>query len=173
LTTLLIEVKLFIKKWKKRGICMEARGTVEWDDRRVTVEGPAEFVSVELEKFRNAALHVSRTDDAGSLSNPGTRPLTEAALIAEKMPADHSEKIAVLAVKLKESGKEEFNDEDMRRAYLRASIKPPKVMRQALVDAKRHKDFIEPASTRGMYRLTHHGEDFVQFELPRRGGKDK
>ncbi len=46
----------------------------------------------------------------------------------------------------------------------------PKALGQALVDAKRNKGFIEPASARGSYKLTHHGEDFVRFELPRKGG---
>lgn len=85
------------------------------------------------------------------------------------MPSDHSEKIAVLAFRLKESGKSEFDADDMRRAYIRAGIKPPKVIRQALVDAKRFKDYVEPTSTRGSYRLTDHGENLVRFDLPRTG----
>jgi hypothetical protein len=149
-----------------------AKGTVEWDGRKVTLEGPDDFVSTELEKFRNAALKMSVNPDS-STSADGSRPMTDAVFVGQKMPNDHAEKIAVLAVRLKESGKSEFNGDDMRRAYLRAGIKPPKVMGQALVDAKRYKDFIEPTSTRGMYALTHHGEDFVRFELPRTGAPKK
>jgi hypothetical protein len=142
-----------------------AKGTVEWEGRRITIEGPADFVSAELERFRNG---VPAANSTGNGDARATRPTTEADFVAQKGPRDHYEKIAVLAVKLRDSGKEEFNDEDMRRAYLRAGIKPPKVMSQALVDTKRHKDYVEPSATRGMYRLTTFGSDFVQFDLPRR-----
>jgi hypothetical protein len=152
---------------------MASSGTVEWDGRRVTIEGPTDFVAVELEKFRNAALSVSVNPGVGAAPNATSRPNNDAGFVAEKMPSDHSEKIVVLAVRLKETGKSEFNGDDMRRAYLRAGIKPPKVMSQALVDAKRHKDFIEPTSLRGTYKLTNHGEDFVRFELPRPGAHKK
>lgn len=152
---------------------MESRGTIEWDGRRVTIEGPAEFVSAELARFRDAALAVSAAAPVEAKTQGNDRRTTDAGFVAEKLPNDHMEKIAVLAVRLKEAGKEEFNGDDMRRAYLRAGIKPPKAMGQALVDTKRHRDFIEPTATRGSYRLTHHGEDFVGFELPRKAGGSK
>jgi hypothetical protein len=158
---------------------MESKGTVEWDGRKVTIEGPTDFVGKELQKFRDAALGSSAGltgRESASLpdkesASSADRPMTDAAFVAQKTPKDHQEKIAVLAVRIKESGKDEFNADDMRRAYLRAGIKPPKALGQALVDAKRFKDFIEPATERGSYRLTHHGEDFVRFELPRPEGR--
>jgi hypothetical protein len=153
---------------------MESKGTVEWDGRKVTIEGPSDFVAKELQKFRDAALGSSVNSTGltgGESASLADRPMTDGAFIAQKMPKDHQEKIAVLAVRLKESGKDDFNADDIRRAYLRAGIKPPKALGQALVDAKRYKDFIEPATERGSYRLTHHGEDFVRFELPRPEGR--
>ncbi len=144
------------------------KGTIEWDGRRITVEGPPSFVSAELDRFRLAS-PAAREDSAAAPESPG-RPLTDASFVALKKPQDHYEKIAVLALRLKESGKSEFDSDDMRRAYLRAGIKPPKVMQQALVDTKRKKDYVEPTATRGSYRLTSFGEDFVQFVLPRVGG---
>lgn len=140
-----------------------AKGTVEWEGRRVTIEGPADFVSAELDRFRTAS---PKATSPARQNSP--RPTTEADFVARKKPKDHYEKIAVLAAKLKDSGKLEFDDDEMRRAYLRASVKPPKNMRQALVDTKRHRDYIEPSATRGSYKLTDFGSDFVQFELPRR-----
>jgi hypothetical protein len=151
---------------------MEHRGTVEWNGCKVVIEGPAEFVSTELERFRSVALGHS-DEIARSPNGNEDRPINEAAFLAEKMPSDHMEKIAVLAVKMKQSGKAEFTGDDMRRAYLRAGIKPPKVMGQALVDAKRHRDFIEPTTVKGVYRLTDHGADYVTFDLPRKVGASK
>jgi hypothetical protein len=140
------------------------KGTIEWEGRRITVEGPADFVSAELDRFRSATATPTKTSH--SSPNPA-RPTTEADFVALKKPKDHYERIAVLAAKLKESGKPEFNDDEMRKAYLRAGIKPPKVMSQALIDTKRFKDYIESTTTRGMYKITDFGSDFVQFDLPK------
>ena len=148
-----------------------AKGTVEWEGHRISIEGPEAFVSVELERFRNAVLKgTSAQPVPGDTAPRGGRPMNDADFLASKAPKDHYEKIAVLAVRLKAAGKSEFDDDEMRRAYLRANIKPPKVMSQALVDTKRFRDYIEPCETRGKYRLTSHGEDFVQFDLPRKSG---
>jgi hypothetical protein len=150
-----------------------AKGTVEWDGKKVSLEGPEEFVSAELERFRNAVVEakVPGSQTQAADSNGEGRPTTDAAFVQLKQPADHFERIAVLAVRLAEAGSTEFTADDMRRAYLRAGIKPPKVMPQALIDTKRKKDYIEPTQTRGAYRLTTFGSDFVQFELPRTGGQ--
>jgi hypothetical protein len=150
------------------------KGTVEWDGKKVTIEGSEEFVSTELANFRDAALRVGGNSNAEerSAAQDG-KPQTDASFLSQKMPKDHYEKIAVLAVRLKETGKDDFNADDMRRAYLRAGVKPPKALGQALVDAKRYRDFVEPATARGSYRLTNHGEDFVRFELPRQGAAQK
>lgn len=145
------------------------KGTVEWEGRRITVEGPPDFVSAELDRFRSRQ-HAAPSESASAPAAPG-QPVTDASFVALKKPQDHYEKIAVLAARLRDSGKAEFDSDDMRRAYLRAGIKPPKVMQQALVDTKRKKDYIEPTSTRGAYRLTDFGSDFVQFELPRPEGR--
>ncbi|HEX3986438.1 MAG TPA: hypothetical protein VHX13_07495 [Acidobacteriaceae bacterium] len=151
-------------------MCAEVvKGTVEWNGRRITVEGPPEFVSAELGRFRGGT-EETLSPESGAATG---RPMNDASFVTLKNPKDHYEKIAVLAVRLKEAGKTEFDDAEMRRAYLRAGIKPPKVMTQALVDTKRFRDFIEPTATRGQYRLTDHGADFVRFELPRKAGSNK
>jgi hypothetical protein len=93
---------------------------------------------------------------------------TERELITEKSPKGHHETIAALAFYLKQQGSEEFVPEDIRRAYIRAGVKPPKVVAQALRDAKRHQDFIEAGKKRGTYKLSHHGERVVRFDLPRK-----
>ncbi len=141
------------------------KSTIEWEGHRITIEGPPEFVAVELERFRAPSNGPTTRQEP---SGPNPRPMNDGGFVALKNPAGHQERIAVLAVRLAETGKAEFNAEDMRRAYLRAGLKPPKAMKQALVDTKRFKDYIEPTKTPGSYRLTDHGSDFVAFDLPRK-----
>jgi hypothetical protein len=88
-------------------------------------------------------------------------------MIAEKHPKGHSEIIAVLGFYLAEAGQPEFGEEEIKRAYIRANVRPPKVISQALIDAKRNHDYLEPVS-RGRYRLSSHGDRTVRFDLPRR-----
>lgn len=90
----------------------------------------------------------------------------EQQLIAEKQPRGHSETIAVLAFALAEAGTTEFTEEDMKRAYIRARVRPPKVVGQAIRDAKGGFDYIEYGKTRGTYRLSNHGERVVRFDMP-------
>jgi len=66
-----------------------------------------------------------------------------------------------------ESGMNEFSEQDIRRAYLRAEVRPPKFVSQALRDAKNKFDYLESGSKRGMYRLSNHGDRTVRFDLPR------
>ncbi len=69
---------------------------------------------------------------------------------------------------LTEGGQREFTDDDIRRAYIRAGIRPPKVVAQAIRDAKNRYEYVEPGRGRGKYRLTAHGDRTVRFDLPRR-----
>ncbi len=91
----------------------------------------------------------------------------ERELIAEKQPKGHHEIVAVLAFGLTEAGTREFTGEDIRRAYIRAGVRPPKVVAQSLRDAKNKYDYLELAGRRGKYRLTNHGDRVVRFDLPR------
>jgi hypothetical protein len=93
--------------------------------------------------------------------------LTEKKLVLAKKPDGHSETIAVLAFALAESGISEFSEEDMRKAYIRAGVRPPKVVGQAIRDAKRLNDFVDYGSQRGRYKLSNHGDRTVRFDLPR------
>jgi hypothetical protein len=77
------------------------------------------------------------------------------------------ETVAVLGFALTQAGIQEFTAEDIRRAYLRAGIRPPKVVAQALRDAKNRMDYIEFGGRRGLYSLSAHGDRTVRFDLPR------
>ena len=93
--------------------------------------------------------------------------ITERELVSTKRPSGHLETVAVIAFALTQAGTDEFSEDDVRRAYLRAGIRPPKVVAQALRDAKNRMDYIEPGSRRGFYRLSPHGDRTVRFDLPK------
>lgn len=144
------------------------KATVQVGDKTITFEGPSDFVERQVEKF--SAGNVERIPSSAvpmddEFSVPG---LTERDAIGTKQPRGHSETVAVLAFCLTESGKSEFNEDDIRRAYIRAGVRPPKVVGQALRDAKKNFDFIAAGSKRGMYRLSPHGDRTVRFDLPRK-----
>jgi hypothetical protein len=157
------------------------KATISFGDKSITFEGPADFVSQQVEKYR-----IARQGNQGdnqppkqgkTASNPvplgrGLPPaedsaVRERALIELKKPKNHPETVAVLAFALAENGIGEFTEEDMHRAYLRGDVRPPKVIGQAIRDAKNNHDFIEVGSQRGYYRLSNHGDRTVRFDLPR------
>jgi hypothetical protein len=143
-----------------------ARATIQIGEKKITIEGPPDFVSAQLEKF-------AATEDVSPQQVKGTddqsQPLllnSESQMIRQKQPRSHPETVAVLAFTLAESGTAEFTEEDIRRAYIRAGVRPPKVVAQAIRDAKNNFDYVENGSVRGTYRLSHHGERTVRFDLP-------
>ena len=91
----------------------------------------------------------------------------ERSLIIDKHPSGHLETVAVMAFAISQAGAEEFSADDIRQAYLRAGIRPPKVVAQALRDAKNRMGYVEGGSRRGLYRLSHFGDTLVRFDLPR------
>jgi hypothetical protein len=97
--------------------------------------------------------------------------LSERDLVAAKRPSGHLETVAVIAFGLTQAGLGEFAEDDERRGYLRAGVRPPKVVAQALRDAKNRMDYIESGSKRGFYRLSPHGDRTVRFDLPRQEGR--
>ena len=150
----------------------EARATITVDDKVVTFEGPQGFVDAQVAKYIGLGIssdsHTNRAGNAQSLELTTKTVLTEKQLVLAKKPDGHSEIIAVLAFALAESGVHEFSEEDIRKAYIRAGVRPPKVVGQAIRDAKRLNDFVDYGSQRGRYRLSNHGDRTVRFDLPRK-----
>ena len=142
--------------------------SVTIDDRRVTIEGPASFVRAEIQRITDtvATIASSSASPAVPTVSVPAGSKTEREFVAEKKPRGHDQHVAVLAYWLREHGTPEFREEDIRRAYIRAGVKPPKAVGQALRDAKKNKDFIEFGEERGTYRLSSHGERIVLFDLP-------
>jgi len=139
------------------------KATIEYEDKRITFEGPSEFVESQVKLFttkesKKISTHVSTNVPTDN---------SPARLVKEKLPKGHHEIVAVLAFSLAEQGLDEFSEEDMRRAYLHAHIRPPKVIGQALRDAKNKYDLILLGKKRGTYRLSPHGDRTVRFDLPK------
>jgi hypothetical protein len=143
------------------------RVSVEIDDKRVTLEGPRDFVQEEVRRLTTAIATMSaKTTTPFMTDSESLKDLSERDFVSLKNPQGHLETVTVLGFYLSEHGQEEFTEEDIRRAYIRAAVRPPKVVGQSLRDAKNKKDYIQPGSARGTYRLTHHGDRFVRFDLP-------
>jgi hypothetical protein len=143
--------------------------TLTFGDKKVSLEGPEDFVREEVERL------VHGPSGAVAAAGPQTAPpeapsspQTERQLVEQKLPDGHAEIVAVLAFSLRERGVTEFTAEEIRKAYIRANVRPPKVVAQALRDAKNKYELIEPGTTKGTYRLSPHGERTVLFDLPRR-----
>jgi hypothetical protein len=148
--------------------------TVTVGDKKVTLDGPEDFVRAEVQRLTNV---IASSDSSHSPASTGVslRPMaehelppTEKEFIAAKKPAGHAETVAVLAYYLTKSGQQDFTPEDIRRAYVRAEQRPPKVISQALRDAKNQHDYLEKGSGPSIFRLSPHGERTVIFDLPRK-----
>jgi hypothetical protein len=144
------------------------KATIEIGDKKITFEGPREFVEEQVARItgitsKRDTIMLGGIDEA----LPSPAELSERELVQSKRPKGHLETIAVLAFALAQSGEREFTEEEMRRAYLRAGERPPKVVGQAIRDAKNRFDYIEPGSRKGTYRLSPHGDRTVRFDLPR------
>jgi hypothetical protein len=149
------------------GMTQNIQVTVKVGDKQVTLDGPEEFVRSEVQRLTTLIAQPSPSN-APSGDVPGATPASERAFVSHKQPSNHLETVAVLAYLLFKTGKKEFTAEDMKRAYARAGVRPPKVMDQALRDAKNIKDYLEKGSEKGAFRLTPHGVRTVEFDLPKK-----
>lgn len=142
------------------------KATISIGDMVVTFEGPREFVEDQVARYMGLSSNQQgKSEIVAAREAPPTLPLGK--LIEVKRPKGHAEMVAVLAFGLAESGLLEFTESDMRRAYIQAGARPPKVVAQALRDAKNKQDYIESGKKRGTYRLSSHGDRTVRFDLPR------
>jgi hypothetical protein len=144
------------------------KATIEIGEAKVTFEGTKEFVEEQVKIYSLSRIRSKIDTKKNNMKSNGTdEMLSEHDLVTQKQPKGHAETVAVLAFALKVSGKEEFTEEDIRKAYIRSRVRPPKVVGQAIRDAKNAFDYIESGSERGTYKLSHHGDRTVRFDLPR------
>jgi hypothetical protein len=146
------------------------KAEIELKDRKIKFEGPKAFIDEMMAKYGTADKLQDKPATAKSEGKRGKGgEFNERELVSAKRPRGHHETIAVLAFALKEAGTAEFTEHDIRSAYIRADVRPPKVVAQAIRDAKNNFEYVEPTGTRGVYRLTDHGDAVVRFDLPREG----
>lgn len=144
------------------------KATIQCDDRKITVEGPSDFVESMVSRYSSSSKLQVKNAVVDTVSGNSAATIgTEKDLITAKQPHGHHEIVAVLAFALAEAGTKVFSEDDIRRAYIRAGVRPPKIVAQALRDAKNKYEYVELAGKRGVYRLTHHGDRIVRFDLPR------
>jgi len=147
-----------------------AKATITIDDKVVTFEGPRDFVDAEVAMYMGRGVPSDNGTHTTTIPAPvelqAQLGVTEKQLVMEKQPKGHSETIAVLAFSLAEAGAAEFTEEDMRRAYIRAGVRPPKVVGQAIRDAKSGFDYVEYGKKRGTYKISNHGDRTVRFDMP-------
>jgi hypothetical protein len=144
------------------------KAEIVFDDRKIKVEGPKEFVEEMIAKYSHTSKLQGKNDMTTYSSETVIAPTVdnERELVAKKRPHGHHEIVAVLAFALTEAGTGTFTEDDIRRAYIRAGVRPPKVISQALRDAKNKYEYVELTGERGRYRLTNHGDRVVRFDLP-------
>jgi hypothetical protein len=152
------------------------KATITYGDVKIVLEGPQKFIEEQIAKYATPASVLDSSKDnnkflssGAGAAQPSSDQISEREMIATKQPKGHHEIVAVLAFCLTQAGQEEFGEDDIRRAYIRAGVRPPKVVAQALRDAKNQHDFLHSAN-RGRYRLSAHGDRTVRFDLPRREG---
>lgn len=149
--------------------------TVHINENRITLEGPRSFVEEEVRRLTSLiASGVAKTEPTAVETVPDSvEGMSERKFIELKQPQGHLEIVTVLGFYLTENGQPEFTEDDIRRSYIRANVRPPKVVGQSLRDAKSKKDFIQSGSARGTYKITNHGDRFVRFDLPALDNKNK
>jgi hypothetical protein len=87
----------------------------------------------------------------------------------EKKPSTGTETVAVFGFYLEHfENKLEFNERDISKAYFEARVRKPKVIGQALRDAKNFKGYLVEGSKRGTFRLSNVGENLIVHDLPRK-----
>jgi hypothetical protein len=145
------------------------KATVETVAGKITFEGPREFVENQVARWAESETSKHTIENVSVMNRNGeARPsIAERDLVIAKKPSNHLETVAVIAFALKQTGMEEFSEEDIRKAYLKAGVRPPRVVAQALRDAKNRGGYIESGSRRGRYRLSAFGDTVVRFDLPR------
>jgi len=87
----------------------------------------------------------------------------------EKKPSTSVEIVTVFGFYLEHfEKKEEFTEDDISRAYYNSRVRKPKVIGQALRDAKNMKGYLVEGSKRGRFRLSNVGENLVLHDLPKK-----
>ena len=79
------------------------KGTIQFEDRKIIIEGPSDFVESMVAKYTNASKQQAKPGQAlETPSTPAATGMGERELVAAKQPHGHPEVVAVLAFALTE-----------------------------------------------------------------------
>jgi len=161
---------------------MAYRIKIRQGDLEIEVEGDEKFVEKhieelkgELQKFlEEPMLAEGSRVDIGEKKGADLDTLSIAEFYKQKQPKDHNETVVVFAYWLtKKEQKEEFTPKDISTCYDSAKVSRPKNIHQHIQRAAgTKKAWLMPGSEKGRYKLTITGEEFVENELPHKGGKE-
>ena len=151
---------------------------INLSDGMIEVEGDKDFVKSEIrelleeiQKYKAKYIHSKKLSQVNEIKEEEIQEnkLHIKEFIEEKKPSNSLQTAVVLAYYLwKYEGKETFTVEDLKKIWVASGQKPPKRIRQSIIDAKRHHNWFENVS-RGAYKLSPHGIYFVENELPKNG----
>jgi hypothetical protein len=152
------------------------RGEVE-----IEVEGDKEFVEKHIEEFKKEMSKIAEELPPKEKIITPEIPKEEVELeklsLAEfyklKQPKDNNETVVVFAYWLtKKEHKEEFKTKEISACFDAARIPKPKNITQHVLKVASGKTaYLTTGSTKGYYKLTLTGEEFIKKELPRKGEK--
>ena len=142
------------------------RGTWEFE-----VEGPRSYVE---EQIARAKAEMDATPDVGAQTAPPEgesgrgRAIRLKDFVAKKAPTSHLESAATIAVWAKDNaGVPAVGGPELDRLYKEAELKRPADALHILQRAASERSWFELAGE-GKYRLTPAGEDFVEYDLPKK-----
>jgi hypothetical protein len=143
------------------------RGTWEFE-----VEGPRNYVE---EQIARAKAEMEATPEVAALGEPSSsaavdrgRSIRLKDFVASKAPRSHIESAATIAVWAKDNaGVPAVGGTELDRLYKEAELKRPADALHILQRAASERSWFELAGE-GKYRLTPAGEDFVEYDLPKK-----
>jgi hypothetical protein len=105
--------------------------------------------------------------------NSDERQPTLREFFQQKKPVTALENVAVFGFYLERyRGMYEFSEKEIAEAYYEARSPKPKVIGQALRDARNAKGYLVEGSKRGRFRLSNLGENLVVHDLPKKSGQE-
>ena len=113
-------------------------------------------------------IHKTQETTIPEASWPSKNKQTVKEFFDEKKPKIALETVAVFGFYMEHfKSQSEFSEADISKAFFDAKVRKPKVIGQALRDAKNVKGYLVEGSKKGTYRVSNIGENLVMHDLPR------
>lgn len=117
-------------------------------------------------EFKSRLIDKDNIDDT-SQNEPAKEPNLKE-FFDQKAPLTSSEIVTVFGFYLEHYRNiKEFSEKEIADCYYEARTRKPKVISQALRDAKNQKDYLVEGTKKGKFRVSNVGENLVIHDLPR------